>query len=111
MGRGSTFKYLTAEVRREASRRENFRKKNHRWDDFPEGAVVDRQRLGEIFIRSPKSIANWVRTQDLPTVRVNYVLHFDLREVLDWAREKPLISDRQFYRLQNYMIERGVLKC
>lgn len=62
--------------------------------------LVDRPELARRLGRSPKSIANWVSTQNLPYVRVKHKYMFLLPKVHEWAKHKTFIKDWQLERLK-----------
>lgn len=101
----STYKYWSPSRRRAHGIREARRVRWFTWNDFSEGELVSSGELARRLDRAPKTIANWVTTQGLPRIRVDSKYMFILAEVVDWAEDKPFITDRQFSRLKNFDIE------
>ena len=100
----STYKYWPASKKREHTARKN-RTVNTFRHDYKEGELLSKEALAFLLYRTPKTIQNWVTTQDLPRVRVDHMYFFVRSEVVRWAEYKPFISKEEFLRLRNFTID------
>ena len=99
----STRKYWNPVKKRQHSIKKQRAREMHLLEEFPAGEVIDKKKLAEIFGRTPKTIQNWVTTQNLPCIRVRYENHFVISDVLEWAYDKAFISKESYTRLKEYV--------
>ena len=97
----STAKYWSPVKKRQRTRRENLRSTPIRRDDIDYSDLIDRVELARLLNRTPKTIQNWVTTQELPVVRIGHKYMFLLTEVVEWAYDKVFISKREYESLKS----------
>ena len=96
----STAKYWSPIKKRKHTRERNLRAPKLSRDDVDYSDLIDKTELARLLNRTPKTIQNWVTTQDLPTVRIGYRYMFLLSEVIEWGYDKAFISKAEFDSLK-----------
>lgn len=96
----STAKYWSPIKKRKRTRERNLRTPKLSRNDVDYSDLIDKVELARLLHRTPKTIQNWVTTQDLPTVRIGYKYMFLLSVVIEWAHDKVFISKDEFESLK-----------
>lgn len=96
----STAKYWSSVKKRKRTLRDNLRAKQVSRNEVDYSDLIDRFELARLLNRTPKTIQNWVTTQDLPTVRIGTKYMFLLTQVIEWGHDKAFISKAEFDSLK-----------
>ena len=97
----STAKYWSPIKKRKRTIRDNLRAKQISRDEVDYADLIDRIQLARLLNRTPKTIQNWVTTQQLPAVRIGGKYMFLKSAVTQWAEDKVFISKAEFESLKS----------